>query len=125
VIDIRAGYGGLLPTTWEVRREDHLPVHRGDPVSKENGVKAMIEHHTILSVHRGTFKTVLGAGEIAQELRALTVPPEDLSLFPRTYLAAHNSSSRESPTIFQPPQANVCPGKYSFTYNKSLMYVFI
>ena len=33
---------------------------------------------------------ILGAGEMAQWLRALTVLPEDLGLIPSTHKAAHN-----------------------------------
>jgi hypothetical protein len=32
----------------------------------------------------------LGAGEMAQRLRALTVLPEDLSSIPRNHMVAHN-----------------------------------
>ena len=35
-------------------------------------------------------KSILGAGEVAQRLRALSALPENLSSIPSTHMAAHN-----------------------------------
>jgi hypothetical protein len=50
-------------------------------------------------------RALAGAEKMAQQLRALTLPPEDLSLIPRTHMEAHEylelySSCRKSDALF-------------------------
>ena len=42
------------------------------------------------SLSTNSLKALLGAGEMAQWLRALTAPPEDLGSIPSTHMAAHS-----------------------------------
>lgn len=48
------------------------------------------------------FITILGAGEIFKQLRALTAPPEDLTLFPNNPMVAHNCLCLRFQRVLEP-----------------------
>ena len=60
-------------------------------VDKENMEKYLVEYYVTFNRPNSLIKNnMCGPGEMAQQLRALAVLPEDLSSIPSNHMVAHN-----------------------------------
>jgi hypothetical protein len=66
--------------------------HQTDEKQGEGGFYTLWlgNHVSVVSIHYKINKTGEGAGEMAQQLGALTVLPEILSSIPSNHMVAHN-----------------------------------